>query len=71
MEILQDSLLLLMIHRAYSCSLSPAGSIEGKTRDYSLRVERNFQDPAEFARLPISRDPNEPVVRLGDVALWF
>ncbi len=47
---------------------TPAGSIEGKTRDYSLRVERNFQNPADFARLPVSRDPNAPVVRLGDVA---
>jgi multidrug efflux pump len=47
---------------------APAGWIEGKERDYSLRVERSFQTPDEFARLPVSRDPLGPVVRLGDVA---
>ena len=46
----------------------PAGSVEGKERDYSMRVERSFATPDEFSRLAISTKPGEPVVRLGDVA---
>ncbi|MBU6373796.1 MAG: efflux RND transporter permease subunit [Alphaproteobacteria bacterium] len=45
----------------------PAGSVEGRTRDYSLRVERPFQTAEEFARLPVGRAGLVPV-RLGDVA---
>ncbi len=46
----------------------PAGWVEGATRDYSLRVERAFQSPEEFARLPIIVRGDGPVVRLGDIA---
>jgi multidrug efflux pump len=46
----------------------PAGSIEGKQRDYSMRVERSYATPEEFSRLAISTQPGQPVVRLGDVA---
>jgi multidrug efflux pump len=46
----------------------PAGWVEGATRDYSLRVERAFQTPEEFARLPIIVRGDGPVVRLGDIA---
>ncbi|HWA22518.1 MAG TPA: efflux RND transporter permease subunit [Caulobacterales bacterium] len=47
---------------------TPAGYLEGLKRDYTLRVERSFATPEEFARIAISRDPNGPSVRLGDVA---
>jgi multidrug efflux pump len=46
----------------------PAGYVESRERDYQVRMARAFQTPEEFARLPISRDPNAPVVRLGDIA---
>ncbi|MBL8551204.1 MAG: efflux RND transporter permease subunit [Hyphomonadaceae bacterium] len=46
----------------------PAGYVESQQRDYQVRVERAFQTPEEFARLPVGRDPSGPVVRLGDVA---
>jgi multidrug efflux pump len=47
---------------------TPAGYLEGIKRDYTLRVERSFSTPEEFARIAINRDPNGPSVRLGDVA---
>lgn len=47
----------------------PAGQIEGQERDYSIRVNRAFQTPEQFARLPLTRaGGGEAVVRLGDVA---
>ncbi len=46
----------------------PAGYVQGQGRDYSLRVERSFQTPEEFARMPIGTSIDAPVVRLGDVA---
>jgi multidrug efflux pump len=38
------------------------------TRDYSMRIERPFESPEQFARLPIGRGAQGGVVRLGDVA---
>lgn len=47
----------------------PAGQVEGRQRDYAVRVNRAFQTPEEFARLPLTRAATgETVVRLGDVA---
>jgi len=46
----------------------PAGYVESAERDYQVRIERAFQTPEEFARLPISRDADGAIVRLGDVA---
>ncbi|NWG53760.1 MAG: efflux RND transporter permease subunit [Hydrogenophilaceae bacterium] len=46
----------------------PAGYVQSAERDYQVRIERAFQTPEEFARLPISRDVGGAVVRLGDVA---
>jgi multidrug efflux pump len=46
----------------------PAGSVQGVTRDYSMRIERPFESPEQFARLPIGRGAQGGVVRLGDVA---
>ena len=46
----------------------PAGRIESETRDFTLRVERGYQTPEEFASLPLRRGSDGYVVRLGDVA---
>ncbi len=48
----------------------PAGYVQSQERDYQVRVERPFQTPEEFARMPLraASDTDEAVVRLGDVA---
>ncbi|MBS0385842.1 MAG: efflux RND transporter permease subunit, partial [Proteobacteria bacterium] len=62
-------------------NLDPAaGAIESTTNDYTIRVNRLYATPAQFAQLPImparatapaaggSADPTPYVVRLGDIA---
>jgi multidrug efflux pump len=46
----------------------PAGFIESKQRDFTVRMMRNYKSPADFARMVISRGDNHRLVRLGDVA---
>ena len=46
----------------------PAGRIESKARDFTLRVARNYQKPADFAQMPLGKGSDGYVVRLGDVA---
>ena len=46
----------------------PAGSVESVERQFSVRTERNFQTPAQFARLVVARGDDGYLVRLGDVA---
>jgi multidrug efflux pump len=46
----------------------PAGRIESEARDFTLRVARAYQDPAEFAQVPLRKGADGYVVRLGDVA---
>ena len=46
----------------------PAGRIESQTRDFTLRVERGYQRPEQFAQLPLRKGTDGYVVRLGDVA---
>ena len=46
----------------------PAGRIESATRDFTLRVERGYQRPEQFAQLPLRKGADGYVVRLGDVA---
>lgn len=46
----------------------PAGSIESAQRDFTLRVERDFVSPEQFAQLPLRKGADGYVVRLGDVA---
>ena len=48
----------------------PAGYVQSEERDYQVRIERAFQTPEEFARLPVAGvgGPEEAVVRLGDIA---
>jgi multidrug efflux pump len=46
----------------------PAGRIEAEQQNVSLRVNRSFTTPAQFASLVIGRGPDGYLVRLGDVA---
>ena len=46
----------------------PAGRLESKDRDFTLRVARNYQKPADFAQIPLGKGSDGYVVRLGDVA---
>ena len=46
----------------------PAGRIESDARDFTLRVERTYRTPADFARIPLGKGADGYVVRLGDVA---
>ncbi len=46
----------------------PAGSVESRTRQFSVRTERHFQTAEDFAQLAIQRGSNGYIVRLGDVA---
>jgi len=46
----------------------PAGRIESATRDFTLRVERGYREPAQFAQVPLRKGEDGYVVRLGDVA---
>jgi len=46
----------------------PAGRIESIDRDFTLRVERGYREPADFARLTLAKGEDGYLVRLGDVA---
>ena len=46
----------------------PAGRIEARSQNLSLRVQRSFSTPADFAQLVIGRGGDGYLVRLSDVA---
>ena len=46
----------------------PAGRIESEARDFTLRVERGYRQPEQFAQIPLRKGGDGYVVRLGDVA---
>ncbi len=46
----------------------PAGRIESQTRDFTLRVQRGYVAPEDFAKLVLSKGDDGYLVRLGDVA---
>ncbi len=46
----------------------PAGNVESRSRQFSVRVERAFSTPDQFARLVVARGEGGYLVRLGDVA---
>jgi len=46
----------------------PAGRIESETRDFTLRVARDYRTAADFAQIPLMKGDDGYVVRLGDVA---
>ncbi len=46
----------------------PAGSVESRSRQFSVRTERSFQTADQFAQLVVGRGADGHLVRLGDVA---
>jgi multidrug efflux pump len=46
----------------------PAGSIDSEERQFTVRVQRSFRSPEDFARLVLDRGEDGYLVRLGDVA---
>ncbi len=46
----------------------PAGSLESTDRDFTLRVQRSYREPADFAKLTLAKGEDGYLVRLGDVA---
>lgn len=47
---------------------APAGSLESDTRTYTVRIDRAFRTPEDFANLVIAEGEAGYLVRLGDVA---
>ena len=47
---------------------APAGSLESDSRNFTVRIERAFKTPQDFAGLVISQGDDGYLVRLGDVA---
>ncbi len=46
----------------------PAGTLESTDRDFTLRVQRGYREPADFARMTLAKGEDGYLVRLGDVA---
>lgn len=46
----------------------PAGSIDSKERQFTIRVQRQFRTTDDFSRLVIGKGDDGHLVRLGDVA---
>ncbi|GAB2613956.1 efflux RND transporter permease subunit [Novilysobacter erysipheiresistens] len=46
----------------------PAGRLESESRDFTLRVAREYREPADFADIPLATGADGYVVRLSDVA---
>ena len=46
----------------------PAGRLESETRDFTLRVAREYREPSDFADIPLTTGADGYVVRLSDVA---
>jgi multidrug efflux pump len=45
----------------------PAGRLESRDRDFTLRVARQYVEPQDFASVPVRKGDDGYVVRLGDV----
>lgn len=48
----------------------PAGALESASKDFTIRVNRGYQTPAQFAAMPVRASGEEGgyVTRLGDIA---
>nr|HPG94992.1 efflux RND transporter permease subunit [Dokdonella sp.] len=46
----------------------PAGSIESQSRDFTLRVQRNYRKAEDFSKLALAKGNDGYIVHLGDVA---
>lgn len=46
----------------------PAGRVESSQRDFTVRVERGYQKPEDFAQLVLGEGADGHLIRLGEVA---
>src|SRR5690606_10568670 len=46
----------------------PAGRLESATRDFTLRVNRSYDDAAAFDRMAVGKGEDGHIIRLGEVA---
>jgi multidrug efflux pump len=46
----------------------PAGRIESKDREFTIRVARGYHNADDFARMVLKRQADGSIIRLGDVA---
>jgi multidrug efflux pump len=46
----------------------PAGSVEAAQRDFSVRIDRSYRSPEQFASLPMGKGRDGHIVRLGEIA---
>ena len=46
----------------------PAGVVEAAQRDFSVRINRSYRSPEQFAQLPMAKGRDGHIVRLGEVA---
>jgi multidrug efflux pump len=49
----------------------PAGALESESKDFTIRVNRGYSTPAQFAQMPVRASGDEAggyVTRLGDIA---
>jgi len=46
----------------------PAGSIDSKDRQFTMRIKRSFRSAEDFSKLVISKGDDNHLTRLGDVA---
>ena len=46
----------------------PAGNIESRQRQFTVRLERTFREPEDFEQLVLAKGDDGYLVRLGDVA---
>ncbi|MFN4262915.1 MAG: efflux RND transporter permease subunit [Thioalkalivibrionaceae bacterium] len=46
----------------------PAGRLDSVEREFQVRVDRLYRSAADFAALPIRRDDNGHLIRLGEIA---
>ena len=46
----------------------PGGRVEGATRDFTVRVERNYKTPEDFAKMVIGQADDGHLIQLSEVA---
>ncbi|MBK5910477.1 multidrug transporter AcrB [Rhodothalassium salexigens] len=46
----------------------PGGEVESTRRDFTVRIDREYRDPEDFAQLVLRRNPDGHLTRLGEVA---
>ena len=46
----------------------PGGEVESARRDFTVRIDRDYVEPADFKQLVLRRNPDGHLTRLGEVA---